>query len=272
MRLVSICPSNTELVEYLGLTASLVGVDDFSDWPEAVTTLPRLGPDLSIDMDKVEALNPDLVLASLSVPGMEKNVEELKRRGIPHIVLNPNTLEEIAQDLLTLGSVTDRAEIAKERVESYQRFIDQYRAFSNQLEKKPSLYWEWWPKPVFTPGGKNWLTEISELAGGYNLFGDIPEASVQTDWDDVKARDPDHICMAWVGVKQEKMNPSLVRRRPEWEHVNAVMNNKIHLLEESLYCRPSPRLLLGLKKLAAILHPEAYPENDDVDPLLGRKI
>lgn len=72
MRLISICPSNTELVAYLGLVDQLVGVDDFSDWPIAVKNLPQLGPDLSINMDALEALEPDLVLASLSVPGMEK--------------------------------------------------------------------------------------------------------------------------------------------------------------------------------------------------------
>ena len=69
MKLISICPSNTELVGYLNLTSSLIGVDDYSDWPEDIGSLPRLGSDLRIDMDKVEELQPDLVLASLSVPG-----------------------------------------------------------------------------------------------------------------------------------------------------------------------------------------------------------
>lgn len=105
MRLISICPSNTELVAYLGLVDQLVGVDDFSDLPIAVKNLPQLGPDLSINMDALEALRPDLVLASLSVPGMEKNIQALKERNIPHIVFNANSLDEIAQDLLTLGKV-----------------------------------------------------------------------------------------------------------------------------------------------------------------------
>lgn len=64
MRVISLCPSNTEIMEYLGLTHLLVGVDDFSDWPTSIENLPKLGPDLSINMELVEKLKPDLVLAS----------------------------------------------------------------------------------------------------------------------------------------------------------------------------------------------------------------
>lgn len=268
MRIISICPSNTELLHYLGLLDQLIAVDDFSDWPESVQNLPRLGPDLSINIDKVEQLKPDLVLASLSVPGMEKNVEELQKRGIPHIVLNPNSLDEIAQDLLTVGTYTNRTTEANQVVTKYNQFITKYEQLSKGISTRPSLYFEWWPKPVFTPGTLNWLTYISDLAGARNLFADVELASVQTDWDDVLKRKPDHICLAWVGVRQDKMNPSLIEKRPGWVDLEAVKNNHIHILEEALYCRPSPRLLLGLKKLASIIHPEHFPMNDGLDPLL----
>jgi len=86
MRIISICPSNTELLAYLGLTNDLIAVDDYSDWPQAVLTLPRVGPDLAIRMEEVEQLKPDLVVASLTVPGMEKNIEELERRKLPYII------------------------------------------------------------------------------------------------------------------------------------------------------------------------------------------
>ncbi|PXY51749.1 cobalamin-binding protein, partial [Virgibacillus profundi] len=59
----------------------------------------------------------------------------------------------------------------------------------------------------------------------------------------------DHICMVWVGVKEEKMNPALVRKRPGWDKMKAIKLDNIHVLEESLFCRPSPRLLEGLRKL-----------------------
>ncbi|WP_101844807.1 cobalamin-binding protein [Halobacillus sp. Marseille-P3879] len=253
MRIVSICPSNTEIVAYLGLEELLIGVDNYSDYPESILDLPRLGPDLSIDIEKTADLKPDLVLASLSVPGMEKNIEGLKERNLPYIVLNPQSLEEIAEDLITVGEAAGRPELGARKSNEFLAEIQQYKKEALQKNNPPSLYWEWWPKPIFTPGGKNWLTEISVLAGGTNIFASANEASVQTDWDDVKQRDPDHICMVWVGVKEEKMNPELLKKRPGWKELSAIKNNQIHVLEESLYCRPSPRLLEGLRKLKTLL-------------------
>ncbi|WP_257349603.1 cobalamin-binding protein [Pseudalkalibacillus decolorationis] len=270
MRIVSICPSNTELTAYLGLVSSLVGVDNYSDWPKEINSLPRLGLDLDIDMDHVEALKPDLVLASLSVPGMEKNVERLEERNIPYYVFNPNSLEEIADNLKTLGRLTDREEHGDKASEHFLQLIEEYRYISKTISERPKLYWEWWPKPVFTPGGKNWLTEISSLAGAENCFQDVDKASVESDWETVKNRDPDHICLVWVGVQTKKVKPDLVWKRPGWGEMKALQEKQVHVLDEPFFCRPSPRLLIGLQKVAAIIHPEKYPAFDieSKDPLL----
>ncbi|MBB6454638.1 iron complex transport system substrate-binding protein [Salirhabdus euzebyi] len=268
MRIISICPSNTEILAYLGLTSQVVGVDDFSDWPNGINHLPRLGPDLNINMDKVEQLKPDIVLASLSVPGMEKMVEELEKRKIPHITLNPNSLEEIGNSLLLVGKHLGVEDQAKHVFQKYNRILETYRKLSHDIAQKRKLYWEWWPKPVFTPGKHNWLTEISELAGGINVFSTENVASFSTSWEDVKSRDPDYICMVWVGVQTEKMNPSLIRKRPGWHEMRAIKGDKIIILDEDLYCRPSPRLMVGLQKLAAILHPEKFPPYELGDSLL----
>ncbi|SEQ40272.1 iron complex transport system substrate-binding protein [Virgibacillus subterraneus] len=253
IRVVSICPSNTEIVEYLGKIDELVGIDNFSDWPAEVLDLPKVGPDLSIDMDKVEALNPDIVLASLSVPGMEKNIEALDEKGLLYIILNPNSLDEIADDIEKVGKALGEDQLGLDKAKEFRDEIAAYRRQAAYRANKPTLYWEWWPKPVFTPGSVNWLTEISNLAGARNIFDTEDVASVQTDWKDVYQRDPDHICMVWVGVKESKMKPELVMKRPKWDGMKAIQQGKIHVLEESLYCRPSPRLLEGLRKLVSIL-------------------
>ncbi|WP_338651734.1 cobalamin-binding protein [Lysinibacillus sp. Y5S-8] len=260
MRLISICPSNTELVAYLGLTDQLVGVDDFSDWPATVKDLPQLGPDLSINMDALEALQPDLVLASLSVPGMERNIEALKERKIPHIIFNANSLEEIAQDLLTLGRACHVEKHTQAIAKQYMDSIEKMRSIAQTIQKKPTLYWEWWPNPIFTPGKINWLTEISAIAGGVNLFQDVDLASVQTDWADVVERKPDYIMMAWVGVAFERIQPANLLKRPHAKELHAVQMKQLHVMEEWLYCRPSPRLIEGALKLANLLHPKEYKQ------------
>lgn len=240
-------------MEYLGLSHLLVGVDDYSDWPSSIASLPKLGPDLSINMDLVEKLKPDLVLASLSVPGMEKNVEALVERGIPHIVLNPQSLTDIEEDLIKTAEFLNQHERGKEAAKEYRARLDAVRQQGLNVNKKPSLYWEWWPKPIFTPGKINWLTEISDAAGAINVFHDIDLASVQTDWEDVLSRKPDFICLAWVGVRKEKVQKSNVTKRPGFETLG-LDDGRILILEEELYCRPSPRLLDGLEKLIKLIH------------------
>src|SRR5699024_8270664 len=103
MKLVSLCPSNTEVLDFMGLTSHIIGVDNYSDWPDEINKLPRLGPDLDINMDKVETLQPDLVVASLTVPGMEKNIQRLEERKIPFITLNPASFHDIGEDILRIG-------------------------------------------------------------------------------------------------------------------------------------------------------------------------
>lgn len=271
MKLISICPSNTELAGYLGLTASLIGIDNFSDWPEEIDKIPRLGPDLDIDMDKVEDLKPDFVLASLSVPGMERNIKELEKRKIPFIIVpNPQTIQEVGECLLFVGKATNTLDKAKLLNEKFTRIIQYYDSLSQQVEKQKTLYWEWWPKPVFTPGAGNWLTEISRLAGGRNIFDDRAEAGVQTNWEDVKLRNPDVICVVWVGIQKKKVNPKIILKRPGWEQMNAIKNEKLFILDEPLFCRPSPRLVNGLAKIASILHSDVYPKfNEEIDLLIN---
>ncbi|MDZ5472106.1 cobalamin-binding protein [Bacillus sp. 31A1R] len=258
MRIISICPSNTEIIAYLGLTHLLVGVDDYSDWPKSILELPRLGPDLSINMDLVEELKPDLVLASLSVPGMEKNIEQLEARKIPHIILNPQSLLDIEGDLVRTAKALNEPLLGETKAKNFREKIDKIREITSAVSYPPSLYWEWWPKPVFTPGQINWLTEISELVGAYNIFKDVELASVQTDWEDVYNRNPDYICLAWVGVRKQKVNPNIVKKRPHWDELAAVAQNRIFVLEEELFCRPSPRLLEGAVRLGKLLHPKEF--------------
>ena len=91
-----------------------------------------------------------------------------------------------------------------------------------------------------------------------NEFRDVELASVQTDWNDVLLRSPDYILLAWVGVRLDKVKKEVVLKRPGWKDLDAVKNNRISIMEEELFCRPSPRLLEGALKLANMIHSETY--------------
>lgn len=253
-RIISICPSNTELLHALGLMDRVVGIDDYSDWPpEETAALPKLGPDLNIDMDKLIALRPDLVIASLSVPGMEKNVDRLAERGIPHLVLNPKSIDDIYEDIRILGracAVEERAEALIQELQGKVRRVQERVAGRTE---RPNLYWEWWPRPLISPGQLNWLTMISDLVGARNLFADKPGDSYTAEHSEVIERAPDYVFAVWCGVHADKVKPSMITEREGWQTVPAVQNGRVLVLEEGLYCRPSQRLFQGLEELADIL-------------------
>jgi iron complex transport system substrate-binding protein len=268
MRIVSICPSNTEILYFLGIEASyIVGLDDYSDWPKDYQHIPRLGPDLSINTQKLKELQPDLVVASLSVPGMEKNIERLNEESIPYIVLDPKTIWDVAEDILTCGSALGIEQRAEEVAYAYRSQLQHLKdAVPRDTTRRKRLYWEWWPKPIFSPGKRNWLTDVSQLVGAQNIFEDIDQESVRTARQAVMDRQPDLTLIVWTGVEKHRIKKQMITQRPEWKGQSFATDSNIHILEEGWYCRPSPRLLTGIQHLLSLLY-DCKPPISEEDPL-----
>jgi len=257
-RIVSLCPSNTEILHSLGLLSKVVGVDDWSDWPHSVTQLPRVGPDLHVDTDRVEALRPDLVLASLSVPGMERNVIRLQELGLPHLVLDPHSIEDLWDNLRAVGRVCDVELTADRVVAELQGRVHRVRETTLRAVSRPRVYWEWWPKPLFSPGRRNWLTSVSELAGCRSVTAQVDADTARPTPDEIRDADPNWILLAWTGVAREKVRPDVLLRRSGWSELAAVREGRVRVMEEGLFCRPSPRLIDGLEQLARLAHPGLF--------------
>lgn len=255
MRIVSICASNTEIAWALGLGDQLVGIDKFSDWPPEVQHLPRLGPDLRVDVEAVRALRPDIVLASLTVPGMERNVEALKAAGIPHWVSDPKTPEDILREIEAIASLTGKEETGRQLVAQLRARTEALRCRSAGLPTV-RVYWDWWPSPLMSPGRDNWLTEVTRWAGGVNIYGDHPGPQARPTHEDVVERAPDVILVSWPGVPLDRINPVRVTRRPGWDRIPAVRAGRVYLVDEGL-TRPSQRLWDGAEYLFGLLHPQA---------------
>ena len=242
MRLVSICPSNTEIACAVGLGEHLVGLDRSSDWPPEVVGLPRVGPDLTVAVDKIAALKPDLVLSSLSVPGMEKNLERLDAAGIAHVVLDARSIGEVFGSVRLVGRLFGQGARAEQVVAGMQARLDAVEAKSRALPRRARVFLEWWPRPVITPGRQCWTTEMMAIAGGDNVFADLDVRSTPIEDDAVPARWPDILLTCWCGVPHDKQRPEKMLERPGW-------TGQVYAAEERYFGRPGPRLVDGVEWL-----------------------
>ncbi len=244
----------------MGLGDCLVGVDLYSDYPpDVVRALPKLGPDLDIDIERLCDLNPDLTVCSLSVPGMERVVESVRNAGLSYVVLSPHAISDIWQDMRLVADALDGAvpqNVLQTVISSLQRRVANIAKHTQTCEYRPKLYWEWWPNPVFSPAQSNWLTEISFLAGCVNIFADVEGNQVKDDGSRVVAANPDYLLAVWTGIPQHKVPLQKILSRKAWASVPAMRNQQVYILPEGLYCRPSPRLIDGLEQLVGIVHPD----------------
>jgi len=248
-RLISIAPSNAEIVGALGATHLLVGVESSSDFPPEVKRLPQLGPDLFVDLPALTALQPDLVLASLTVPGMERNITALEQAGIPYLVLAPTTLAEIGASMARVGEVLGMTEQADAALRDFQDRIERFRQEAGSAPPT-RVYLEWWPKPMFTPGSVCWSNELIRLAGGVNVFSALPGQSQEVSAAQVAEADPQVVFVSWCGVPANKLDPERVLKREGLEAVSAVRNGRVFAVDEALMGRPGPRVLDGVARMA----------------------
>ena len=277
MRIVSLACSNTEIVCALGCGDLLVGVDDHSDYPvEVVSRLPKVGPDLDIDVDAVARLEPDLVLATLTVPGHEKVVERLEAAGLPFIAPEPVSLEDVYRDIREIGSllgVGDRAEalVAEMRAEldgpaaaegagragagaGAGRTGARASEPPGADDDRPTVLVQWWPKPVITPGRLSWATDVIRAAGGRAVLGHEEIKSRPMTDEEVTEAAPDAVVLSWCGVHPDKYRPDVVLGKEAWSELDFVRQGHVFCVGEPFLGRPGPRLVDGVRALRKIVN------------------
>ena len=253
MKVVSLTCSNTEIVAALGRGDWLVGVDDHSDAPpELLEGLPRVGPDLQIDIEKVLALEPDLILASLTVPGHEQVVEQVEATGIPWIAPAPTRLADIEEDIRTIGRLVDAETRAEGLVAEMRREFAELRAAAPVGDPVPILV-EWWPKPVIVPGRESWVTDLLAAVGGVNPFGERDAKSFEVSAEEAEAAGVAGIAISWCGVEEKNYRPEKVIGRSGWERVPAIAGAHVVPISEAYLGRPGPRVVEGARRLAALI-------------------
>jgi len=251
MRLVAHTCSNTEIVAALGCADLLVGVDDHSDYPEEVVAgLPRIGKDLDVDPDKVLALQPDLVITSLTVPGHERVVARLAEARLPMLVLSPRSLMDVARDIRLVAGVLG---VPERGAALAGRFEAAFAEIPEPAPDAPRLMVEWWPKPVIAAARRSWVDDLLRAAGARNAFG-AHDADTATPTDEqIMGVNPDAVVISWCGVPLSHYRTEVVTRRPGWQEVDAVRGGHVYPISEAFLGRPGPRLLDGLEALRAVV-------------------
>jgi iron complex transport system substrate-binding protein len=250
MRIVSLACSNTEIVTALGRADWLVGVDSHSDFPGSVVDrLPRVGPDLEIDVEKVAALEPDLVLASLTVPGHETVVEGVEAAGLPLLTLAPTSLEEVYANLEEVARRLDAEDRGREIVERMRREL----APAPSNGDGPSILIQWWPKPTIAPCGRSWADQVIRAAGGLNPLSGEDRPSRPVEDEEVRELAPDAVVLSWCGIHPTKYRPDVVYRNPLFQDLPAVRKGRVFMVPEAYLGRPGPRLVDGVRALREVV-------------------
>jgi iron complex transport system substrate-binding protein len=257
-RVVSLAPSNTEILFAVGAGAQVVGRDEFSDYPEEAKSVASIGGSMGqYSLEAITALGPDLVLASgLNSPELVKSLEDL---GLTVLYLpNPTTLEEMYANLLTVAQLTGHETQAVTLIESLKArvaAVDQKVASSSS---RPSVFYELDstdPGKPYTAGPGTFVTLLIERAGGVNVGAKLDSAWAQISLEQLVVYNPDMIIL---GDSLFGTTPESVKGRPGWQELQAVQQDQIYPFDDNLVSRPGPRLVDGLEQLAKLLHPEAF--------------
>ncbi|MCS7197589.1 MAG: cobalamin-binding protein [Candidatus Bipolaricaulota bacterium] len=290
MKIVSLLPSATEIVYELGLGDHLVGVSHDCDWPPEVSAKPKLSQAVvhsempsaeidrivrerlhnglsvyHIDAELLQRLEPDLILTQelceVCAPSFDDVRHAVKLlHGPPQIVsLEPHTLEDIFDNILTVGEVTGRSEVARRVVGHLRRRLERIREKTKTVQHRPRVCCIEWLEPIMIGG--HWVPQMVEYAGGEDWLGEIGYPSRYADWEEILTYNPDIIVLMPCGFSIERTlrELDLLTERDGWEELTAVKEGQVFIVEASAYFnRPGPRIVTGLEILAEIIHPEIF--------------
>jgi iron complex transport system substrate-binding protein len=256
-RIVSLAPSNTEILFALGAGSQVIARDDFSDYPEEVKALPSITTNLSdINIEQIVLLKPDLVLATeINTPEQVKALEDV------HITVfylpNPVDLEGLYENLETVAELTGKQDVAEKMIPALRNRIQTVEDRLKDVETRPVVYVELDgtdPAKPWTTGPGTFQALIIDMAGGKNAGDEMRSEWAQISQEELIVKNPDFMLVDAVwGTTLEQ-----VVQRPGWQALKAVQNKQVVPMDFNLFSRPTPRLVDAVEMLAKLLHPEVF--------------
>jgi iron complex transport system substrate-binding protein len=292
LRVVSLLPSATEIVHFVGAGDALVGVTHECDYPSGIESLPKLtanpvdhalssaeidaaigkqlartGSIYSLDTESLEELEPDLVITqglcdvcAVSLSVVEQTVASLS--SSPHILsMNPTSLNEVLDTTIEVGDAVGCGAEARAKVSALRRRLTRVEEAVAGLPR-PSVGCIEWLDPPFSAG--HWVPEMVRMGGGEELFAETGEPSGRISWEEVFEAAPGVVVLMPCGfdvtrtLREAQALPKLLG----WNDLPAVRSGRVWAVDaNSYFSRPTPRLIEGVEILARTLHPKAFPDS-----------
>ena len=254
-RIVAMAPSITEIIFALGLSDRLVGATQFSDYPPAATTLPKVGSYVHLDVEKIVALEPDLCIAVKDGNPISV-VHKLESVNIPVYAVDPRNLKAVMDTLVELGQLLGVGTRADAVVAGMADRIQKLRQRVACADHTPKVFFQIGIFPIVSVGTPTFIHELIVMAGGTNLAqGETPYPRFSKEqvigmWPEV---------MIITSMARETVFDQVKAEWQQWPELPAVKHNRIHLVDSNVFDRATPRLVDGLELLARLIHPECYP-------------
>ncbi|EST52892.1 ABC transporter substrate-binding protein [Brevibacillus panacihumi W25] len=254
-RIVSTSPAETEILFALGLGEQVVGVSDYDDYPAEAKEKPKVGGVVKPNEEAILSQSPDLVIGGIS---MDKQVaEKMQSLGLPMYITHPSSVEDIMNNILTMGKITNRQAQAEEVVAGMKADIAYVtEAVQNvKAEEMKKVYLEF--APGWTVGKGEFMDELITIAKGVNIAADT-QGWNQINEEKILQENPDVILYA-SGMTDEQTGKKLeqiIQSRSGWNTITAIKEEKLYGMDENMLSRPGPRITKGLIEVAKAIYPD----------------
>jgi iron complex transport system substrate-binding protein len=260
-RIVSLAPSSTEIVCALEACDRLVGVTDFDDYPAEVADIDDVVINAQVDVERVVAAEPDLVIAAGNEITPSAVIAQLVELDLPVLVLYPETLDEVYDDIRLVGTLLDAQAGADELIAGMEARVDAVVEAVADADRPRTLYEVFYAEgSTYTAGEGSFLASLIDLAGGEPVTGD---AQGLIGSEDLVAADPQLILLGTASYDPTLADADAARTavaaRPGWADLSAVADGRVVAYTDDIVTtRPGPRIVDGLEALARAIHPDRF--------------